>query len=172
MSISLRSRAEKTAKKILKTQPMNLSLWNVYGQLVMKLKGKQEAQKVYLTILNMYKSFPASQHYGIGAIYACLVELLVMNNEKEKAIHVLYCFAIKTAPNFEVTTPNAMKEALQILDGAVSDEMDLLSKKVEFQSRYSTEMSSILHLIQNTAMLHFLVEGDAESIIKVALLIS
>jgi hypothetical protein len=37
------SRAEKSAKKILKSQPMNLSLWNVYAQLVLKLKGKDEA---------------------------------------------------------------------------------------------------------------------------------
>lgn len=41
-SISDPKQAEKNAKKMLKSQPMNLELWNVYAQLVLKLKGVNE----------------------------------------------------------------------------------------------------------------------------------
>ncbi|KAJ3346837.1 hypothetical protein HDU91_006936 [Kappamyces sp. JEL0680] len=165
-SLSNPTQAERTAKKILKTQPMNLTLWNVYGQIVLRLKGQDEARKIYSTILSMYQSFPEPHQVGIGSIFGMLAEMEWKAGKPDRAISVLHSYSVK-APVSTMPSAEQIKAARIRLNEAIDDELLTARSAPAFETKHSTSMEGVLALLRNAAMLGYLDSQDPQAVVEV-----
>ncbi|KAI8918519.1 NRDE-2, necessary for RNA interference-domain-containing protein [Powellomyces hirtus] len=86
--------AQKTAKSLLKTDRMNLALWNTYAQLDVVRGKPAEARKVYETALMSYHSFPEAHRAEAPILYQMLAEMELEGGNAGKALTILVGFGL------------------------------------------------------------------------------
>ncbi|KNC97470.1 uncharacterized protein SPPG_07387 [Spizellomyces punctatus DAOM BR117] len=89
--------AQKSAKVLLKTERMNLSLWNTYAQIEVSRGHLSEARKVYMTALMSYQSFPKQQQLDAPHLYRMLADLEFEARRPERALRILAAFGAEEA---------------------------------------------------------------------------
>ncbi|TPX68733.1 hypothetical protein SpCBS45565_g02910 [Spizellomyces sp. 'palustris'] len=89
--------AQKAAKALLKTERMNLSLWNTYAQIEVSRGHLSEARKVYMTALMSYQSFPKEQQLDAPHLYRMLADLEFEARRPERALCILTAFGAEEA---------------------------------------------------------------------------
>lgn len=87
------SKGQKFAKKYLKTDRMDLELWNGYAQTEKAFGRISEARKVYSTVLSMYQSFPAQDQARAPLIYRYFAELEWEQSRPGVALTILVALA-------------------------------------------------------------------------------
>lgn len=93
------TKGQKLAKKYLKTDRMDLELWNAYAQAEKMLGRVTEARKVYSTVLSMYRSFPAEYQARSPLIYRYFAELEWEQGRPGVALAILLSFAEESEGN-------------------------------------------------------------------------
>ncbi|RUS21226.1 NRDE-2, necessary for RNA interference-domain-containing protein [Endogone sp. FLAS-F59071] len=87
---------QKLAKQMLKTDRMNLLLWNGYAQME-KAKGNYaEARKVYITALSTFHSFPEAQRVDAPLLYRMFAEMEFEMGRTAAALTILTAMAEET----------------------------------------------------------------------------
>jgi hypothetical protein len=116
----------------------------------------------------MYKSFPEHHHTGVGVLYANLAVLEWEMGMKESAIRTLVAHSEKVTPSSTALAPEKIASARHVLlEGAIDEILVLIRKGDPVQNVYSKDMTNILHLIQNAALIEYLVSGDLQSIVDI-----
>ncbi|KAF9182967.1 hypothetical protein BGZ51_004338 [Haplosporangium sp. Z 767] len=87
------SKSQKLAKKYLKSDRMDLELWNGYAQAEKALGRIPEARKVYSTVLSMYRSFPAGDQERAPLIHHSYAQLEWEQGRRNIAIAILVALA-------------------------------------------------------------------------------
>ncbi|KAF8925463.1 hypothetical protein BGZ58_000781 [Dissophora ornata] len=93
------SKCQKLAKKYLKSDRMDLELWNGYAQAEKALGRISEARKVYSTALSMYQSFPAENQLRAPLIYRDFAQLEWEEGRPGAALAILIALTEGTAVN-------------------------------------------------------------------------
>ena len=152
---------------MLKGDPMNLALWNVYAQLVYKLKGAEEARKIYYKVLSMYHAFPPSHQIGVSAIYFQLALIEWTSLRSSAVISCLVAFAEKKPLNSQhLPSIDRINSAKTVLVEAVFDEFELFRGKGDaVQNKHSEEMETLLYLVKNAASLHYFTQDQNGQVI-------
>ncbi|CAG8460298.1 12938_t:CDS:10 [Ambispora leptoticha] len=83
------AKGRKLAKELLKTDRMNLVLWNGYAQLEKSRNNISEARKVYLTALSMYRSFPEQYQLHAPLLHRMFAEMEWEQNRPNTALNIL-----------------------------------------------------------------------------------
>ncbi|CAO3567664.1 unnamed protein product [Mortierella alpina] len=87
------SKSQRLAKKYLKTERMDLVLWNSYAQAQKALGRIEEARKVYLAALSMYPTFPLDKQSRAPLIHRYYAELEWEQGRRGVALAVLTALA-------------------------------------------------------------------------------
>ncbi|RKO92456.1 NRDE-2, necessary for RNA interference-domain-containing protein [Blyttiomyces helicus] len=89
--------AQKAAKNLLKTERMNLLIWNAYAQIEVGRGNIDEARKVYQASLLSYHTFPRAHQKDAPLLFRQYAELEVDCNQPARAIVVLVACAEEKA---------------------------------------------------------------------------
>ncbi|KAI9207904.1 NRDE-2, necessary for RNA interference-domain-containing protein [Polychytrium aggregatum] len=93
-------RAAKLAKGLLKTERMNLMIWNAYAQIEKSRGNFDEARKVYETALMSYGTFPIE--YQVDApILLCMFGLMEVEGGNHDAALDVFCSFMDGKVNYD-----------------------------------------------------------------------
>ncbi|KAK6091211.1 hypothetical protein MT418_008238 [Batrachochytrium dendrobatidis] len=151
-------RVEKMAKTLLKTDRMNLGLWNAYAQ-VLERRGKiDEARQVYLTALASYPSFPSEHQSMVTSVYTLLANLEAMQNQYVAAMNVLVALAErKPLANDYATQPPAPTRLLKV-NKHFEQTIDRLLECID-QTIYNFDMQHLIDVVYAFTMLEYISHG-------------
>ncbi|CAG8548926.1 4305_t:CDS:10 [Ambispora gerdemannii] len=82
-------KGRKLAKELLKTDRMNLILWNGYAQLEKSRNNISEARRVYITALSMYRSFPEQYQLYASLLHRMFAEMEWEQGRPNTALNIL-----------------------------------------------------------------------------------
>ncbi|KAJ3012516.1 hypothetical protein HKX48_006248 [Thoreauomyces humboldtii] len=122
-------RAQKTAKSLLSTDRMNLSLWNAFAQTEIGRGKTAEARKVYETALSSYRSFPAENQRESPLLYFMMADMEYQAGFPDKSLSILVHFALDETgqiseelpkPTVVLKARKALGQRLEILVASAS----------------------------------------------------
>jgi hypothetical protein len=142
--------AEKKAKRILKQNPANLSLWNMYGQMILRFKGIAEGKTIYKTILELYPSLLNQTTCDSYRIHSSLAELQWADGDTTAAI--LSLLRLSDPKIIQVTGVAIVKSKKWF-----ANQIDVISLPTQNQTCRLIE--SLLGLFYNALLLEILVNG-------------
>ncbi|KAG9291623.1 hypothetical protein G9A89_022042 [Geosiphon pyriformis] len=88
-SVDTKNGGRKYAKEMLKTERLNLALWNGYAQLEKSRNNFAEARRVYITALSMYRSFPEQHQVDAPLLYKMFAEMEIEQGRPNTALNIL-----------------------------------------------------------------------------------
>ena len=83
-------RARKQAKELLRTEPSNLNLWNLFAHFVRNSANwNEKSSKILNTTILMLDKIPKENLNGVNRIYGTLAEVFISQKNSGKAIEAL-----------------------------------------------------------------------------------
>ncbi|KAI8921618.1 NRDE-2, necessary for RNA interference-domain-containing protein [Entophlyctis helioformis] len=149
---------DKMGKTLLKTDRMNLGLWNAYAQACVTAGKIDEARKVYLTALASYASFPKQHQAGSTLLFAMFADLEFGQGRSRAALCILVSAAEDAAVPADYATsepsPTRLLKARKTLGQLVPQ---LFSSVDPFV--YNDNMQRLMDVIYANTMLEYLSQG-------------
>ncbi|RUS31601.1 hypothetical protein BC938DRAFT_477469, partial [Jimgerdemannia flammicorona] len=153
---------QKLAKQMLKTDRMNLMLWNGYAQME-KANGKySEARKVYITALSTYRSFPEHQRADAPLLYRMFAEMEFELGRKGAALTILAAMAeeagkvdVPDENDLQVPPPTKLLKARKFFAQKTSNLSTLAISETQYRSAH--------HIYACHALFEYLSQGLDEA---------
>ena len=92
------TRASKNAKQMLRDEPANFDLWNIYAHFLKEATGGiDKSIQILSTTISMLDRIPIHSQKGLVKIYGNLAEIFLNLKNKDKAIESLVAFSRKSS---------------------------------------------------------------------------
>ncbi|RCH97051.1 hypothetical protein CU098_008002, partial [Rhizopus stolonifer] len=134
--------ARKLAKNHLKEDRTNLVLWNAYAQMEKSHNRIDEARKVYLTALSMYRNFHESEQFMAPLMYHMFAKLEMENDRPTEALKILVSMSSDTS--YDESTPLPTAPSI------------LKAREVSVLSDSETERQAAINLVACSALFEYL----------------
>ncbi|KAI9102008.1 NRDE-2, necessary for RNA interference-domain-containing protein [Phlyctochytrium arcticum] len=157
--------AQKATKTLLKTERMNLSLWDAYARVEMARGKMSEASNVYMTSLLAYRSFPLIAQADAPLLHRMAAECFLRDNKKKAALSVLLAFGAgdpvreedlqnSPSPTYTLKARKGFMQALERLFSFVDWDIAMQATTQEY-----------LHYLLSYSWMEYLVLGLDEAIV-------
>ncbi|KAH9249965.1 hypothetical protein BASA81_012272 [Batrachochytrium salamandrivorans] len=149
---------EKMAKALLKSDRMNLVLWNAYARVLLQRGKVDEARKVYLTALTSCTNFPSHYQVVVPSVYTLLADLEYTHGKSTTVLNVLIAFSEKGSIPADYSTLTPTPTRLLKTRKYFEQLIDQLLEHID-PAAYNYDMQHLLDALYGLTMLDYLLNG-------------